>query len=75
MSMSDLFTRDQVSRAVNDGADLVSEALSLGELETDLINLIVNAALSKLDNPDVDFDTMIEENFDGDPRTWWDWAQ
>lgn len=73
--MSDLFTRDQVSRAVNDGADLVSDALSLGESETDLINLIVNAALSKLDNPDVDFDTMIEENFDSDPRTWWDWAQ
>jgi hypothetical protein len=22
----------------------------------------------KLDNPDVDFDTMVEENVDGDPR-------
>lgn len=71
--MSELFTREQVSRAVNDGADLVSDTLSLGELETDLINVVVNAALAKLDNPNVDFDTVVEENFDGDPRGWWDW--
>jgi hypothetical protein len=71
--MSELFTREQVSRAVNDGADLVSDTLSLGDLETDLINLVVNAALAKLDNPNIDFDALVEENFEGDPRDWWDW--
>ena len=73
--MSEQFTRDQISRAVNDGADLVSDTLSLGELETDLINLVVNAAMAKLDSPDIDFDTMVEENFDGDPRDCWDSGQ
>lgn len=67
------FTRNRVCRAVNDGADLVSDSLSLGGLETDLLNVMVNAVIAKLDDPDVDFDTMIEENFEGDPRDWWDW--
>ncbi|MCE7011717.1 hypothetical protein LWC34_54230 [Kibdelosporangium philippinense] len=49
--MSELFTREQVSRAVNDGADLVSDTLSIGELETDLINLVVNAALANWTTP------------------------
>jgi hypothetical protein len=45
----------------------------LGDLETDLINLVVNAALAKLDDPNIDFDGLVEENFEGDPRDWRDW--
>jgi hypothetical protein len=35
----------------------------------------VNTAMPKLDNPDVDFDTTVDENFDGHPRDWWDRGQ
>ena len=68
------FTREQLSRAVNDGAELVLDALLLGERDEDLITLVVNAALSKLDNPEVDLDAVIQDHYSEDPRGWWDFS-
>ncbi|WP_205327050.1 hypothetical protein [Glycomyces sp. YM15] len=71
------YTRDQVSTAVNAGADTIKDALELGERDADLINLIVNAALTCLDRPDASFDDVVNENYGEttpeDVRGWWDW--
>lgn len=69
------FTREQISRAVNAGAELVVAALLLGERDEDLIDLVVNAALSKLDNPEVDLDAVVHEHYSEDPRGWWDFSE
>ncbi|EHR52353.1 hypothetical protein SacmaDRAFT_4160 [Saccharomonospora marina XMU15] len=72
------FTRDQVSRAVNDGADLVIDEVATRDRDDDLINLVVNAALTRLDNPTADLDQVITECYDTEPsevRSWWsDWS-
>ncbi|MFE5567037.1 hypothetical protein ACFQ68_18775 [Amycolatopsis japonica] len=72
------FTRDQVSRAVNDGADLVIDEVTTSDRDDDLINLVVNAALTRLDNPNADLDQVITECYDTAPsevRSWWsDWS-
>ncbi|MFE0024111.1 hypothetical protein [Amycolatopsis sp. NPDC059021] len=72
------FTREQVSRAVNDGADLVTDDLPTSERDDDLINLVVNAALTRLDTPGADLDQVIIECYDTEPsevRAWWsDWS-
>lgn len=76
------FSFDQVSRAANDGADLVTGGLDLGDRDRDLINIVVNAILSLLKNPAMTLDDVLNENWqaDGDDetaaemvRSWWDW--
>ena len=69
------FTREQISRAVNAGAELVLDSLLLGERDEDLIDLVVNAALSKLDNPEVDLDAVVQEHYSEDLRGWWDFSE
>jgi hypothetical protein len=59
------YTRDQVSRAVNDGTDLVME-LGDGERDSDLLNLAANAALTLLDNPAATLDDVILANYQAD---------
>ncbi|MEU9795040.1 hypothetical protein AB0E27_31360 [Streptomyces sparsogenes] len=69
-------SRGQVSTALNSGADLVSIGLDLGDRDTDLINLIVNAQAHVLDKPDADLDEVIGTNYSESPeevRSWWDW--
>ncbi|MBD0739824.1 hypothetical protein [Streptomyces sp. CBMA29] len=72
------FTRDQVSEAVNGGADLVIGALSLGEQDSDAVNLVANAIMTRLENPDADFSTVIADNYastEEEVRSWWsDWS-
>jgi hypothetical protein len=66
----------QISKAVNDGRDLVYDALVLGDRDSDLLNLVVNAALSLLDNPDMDFEAVVISCYDATPeevREWWSW--
>jgi len=48
-----VFTRDEVSAAVNAGTDLVTgdSRIYVSDHTADLINLVVNAALTRLDNP------------------------
>ena len=69
-------TRDQVSQAVNDGAELVihDDGLQVGERETDLINLVVNAAMTLLDKPGTTLDQVMDSNYEGGAarvRSWW----
>lgn len=63
------FSRDAISRAVNDGAKLVRDALCLGERGQDLLKLVVNAVLTRLGDPKADFDDVIDESYDEDSDT------
>lgn len=70
------YTRDQVAAAVNAGADCIRDALDVGDRDTDLINLVVNAALTFLDQPEADFDAVVGANYEASAREvrgWWDW--
>lgn len=76
------YSYDQVSRAANDGADLVTGGLDLGERDTDLINVVVNATLSLLQHPEMSLDDVLNANWEPDDdhetaaemvRSWWDW--
>ena len=51
-----MYTREQVERAVNDGADMVNSS--------DEINLVVNAQLTLLDNPQATLNEVIVANYD-----------
>lgn len=71
-----MYTREQISRAVNDGADLVLQELAGdGERDTDLINMVVNSVLELLDHPEgMDLDEVIRRNYETSPeevRSWW----
>ncbi|WP_125738137.1 hypothetical protein [Amycolatopsis sp. WAC 04197] len=71
------FTREQVKQAVNDGRDLVDRELRLADSDDDLLDLVVNAILTRLDNPEVDFDGVVEECYLASPatvRSWWHWS-
>ncbi|MCF3100993.1 hypothetical protein IPZ58_05310 [Streptomyces roseoverticillatus] len=68
------YTRDQVSAAINGGADLVTDELVDAERDVDLINLVVNAALSILDTPEISLNDVMERNYEGgaeEVRSWW----
>lgn len=68
------FPRAALSTALNSGADMLERELVLGERDQDLITLMVNAALARLDDPTVSFEDMVSENFDCLPcevRGWW----
>ncbi|MFZ3557141.1 hypothetical protein [Streptomyces sp. BH055] len=67
-----LFTRDQVSQAVNNGVDLASER-QRHEVADDLDNFLVNAALTLLDEPDADFAQIVEDSYGEDPSTVRSW--
>lgn len=75
--MAKLYTHEHILTAVNAGADLVThdEHMELGEYETDLINLVVNASMTMLDDPNAALDDVMDENYDGgaaEVRSWWD---
>lgn len=72
----DVYGRERVSEAVNEGADTILDALDLGERDRDLVNLAVNAGLECLDRPGATFEEVVEANFTESPdeiRGWWDW--
>jgi hypothetical protein len=71
-----VFTRDEVSAAVNAGTDLVTgdSRIYVSDHTADLINLVVNAALTRLDNPTADLDTVITTNYDTRPAAVIAWA-
>jgi hypothetical protein len=63
------FTRDEVVTLANRGTDLVTgdDNLYLSDRDFDLINLVMNAALSMLDDePPVTLNEMIERNWQPD---------
>lgn len=65
---SPLFTREQVMAAVNDGSDLVTgdSRIDVSEAAEDLVNLIINAIGSRLDDPGVTLDEVITGNYETD---------
>ncbi|OKH95406.1 hypothetical protein [Streptomyces uncialis] len=74
--MSKTYTRADISKAVNGGADLVHDELGLGERDYDLLGLIVNAAMAVLDQPGTSLDDVIRDSYKEEPeevRGWWDW--
>lgn len=66
---------EAIQEHANAGADLVIDALDLGDRDTDLINLVVNAACHVSEQPEASFDAMVRAKYDTDPnevRDWWD---
>ncbi|MFE0058752.1 hypothetical protein [Streptomyces sp. NPDC059003] len=66
------YTREQVSQAVDNGIDLAA-AKERATVADDLDNLIVNAVLTLLDDPDADFYTVVDENYGESPRVIRSW--
>ncbi|MGC5042430.1 hypothetical protein ACLQ16_03835 [Streptomyces albidoflavus] len=66
------YTREQVSQAVNNGVDLAVEKERRGYAD-DLDNLVVNAALTLLDDPDADFYKVATECYSESPRVIRSW--
>lgn len=65
------FTRDEVLTAINAGAQLVQddEGIHLGGRDTDLVNLVVNAAGSMFDDPPpASVDEVAERCYQPDPE-------
>ncbi|MEU5431122.1 hypothetical protein AB0H73_36715 [Streptomyces olivoreticuli] len=66
------YTREQVSQAVNSGIDLAAENTGRAYAD-DLDNLVVNAALTLLDDPDADFYKVTTECYSESPRVVRSW--
>ncbi|MGP4112949.1 hypothetical protein ACTWP5_18815 [Streptomyces sp. 4N509B] len=75
--MSETYSREEISQAVNTGADLVLMEFDLGDRDTDLLALVINAALTVLDVPEATMNDVVEscygESLD-DIRGWWDFS-
>ncbi|MFJ7205594.1 hypothetical protein ACIQWR_18905 [Streptomyces sp. NPDC098789] len=68
-----VWTREDIATAVNAGADLVTAELG-SERDQDLMNMVVNAVLHILENPNASLDEVIRENYEEEPeevRSWW----
>jgi hypothetical protein len=52
-----MYTRDQVSEAVNDGINMVDSAMG------DVYNLMVNTIMTVLDDPEADLRAVVEKNY------------
>jgi hypothetical protein len=64
-----VYTRHSISQAVNDAVELVKEELGLhSERDDNLLNLVVNSSLHRLDNPDASLDEVITANYDHTPE-------
>lgn len=64
--MSTTFTSQQIATALNKAADEIAELDPSDERIRDTVNLMVNAAVHFLANPDDDLDDAIEANYDED---------
>lgn len=68
------YTLPDITTALHAGADLIQSELDLGERDEDLIGLVVEAALSCLDDPDTSLDHVVRDTYDYPPdevRGWW----
>ncbi|MFI1012601.1 hypothetical protein [Streptomyces sp. NPDC020965] len=66
------FTREQVSRAVNRGVDAAARTSGCSRHQ-DLDNLVVNAALTLLDDPEADFASVVFDCYIESPETVRSW--
>lgn len=67
-----LYSREQVSAAVNAGVDAAARTIRERQAD-DIDNLAVNAVLTLLDDPDASFDAVVEECYgvDADDVSGW----
>jgi hypothetical protein len=70
------WTARQISEALSSAAELVRTdgGLAAGEREADLIGLVVNAALTLLEQPAVSLDEVMDACYEGGAaqvRSWW----
>ncbi|QUI30702.1 hypothetical protein H9W91_07390 [Streptomyces alfalfae] len=66
------YTYSQIQAAVNAGVEMVMEEIG-GERDGELLDLVANASLSLLDNPNLTIDDVLEENYD-DPEEVLSWV-
>jgi hypothetical protein len=69
--------RAEVAIAVNAGVDLILDGFDCGERDSDLIGLVVNAAMTLLDNPSATLGDVLAGSYDSpeEVRSWWGgWA-
>lgn len=67
-----LYTADQVTAALEEGADLVKrDTIGSGERDADLIGIVTAAQSAVLKRPDTTLDEVLAESFTADVRTWW----
>lgn len=57
-----------VSDAANGAAELMLDGLDLGDRDTDLLNLFVNATVHLAGHPHADLDEIIEANYSDSPK-------
>lgn len=68
------YTTDQVSQATGEAADLVKAELGLGDRDSDLIDLVINAVRTRLDRPNADFAEIVAQHYSesaDEIREWW----
>ena len=71
--MSQAWTREQISHALNVGADLVLDELLQGESSRtiaarSLVDIVVHAQMAALEHPDWDLDEIIQHGWETDPE-------
>lgn len=67
-----LYTADQVTAALEEGADLVKrDDIGSGERDADLIGIVTAAQSAVLKRPEITLDDVLAESFPSDVRTWW----
>ncbi len=64
------YTFEEVQRAMNDGIELVMHdpSIYIPDRYIDMLNLVGNAIISRLETPDIDLDDVIRENYSEEPE-------
>ncbi|MFF6794230.1 hypothetical protein ACFY9C_34770 [Streptomyces filamentosus] len=72
------YTREDVHTALNAAADMINDELNIGESESDIVNLSVNASVTLMENPHATFEEVASENYSVSVEeilSWWDWGR
>ena len=69
-----MYTRDEVSEAVNNAVNLVAGNIEVSDSDQDMLNLIVNAAMTLLDFPGASMHEVITANYAEDPENVLGWC-
>jgi len=72
-------TAPNITAAINGGADLITDTLNLGDRDLDLVGLVANAILTRLENPAASFQDVVKASYSVTPdeirNEWWGgWA-
>jgi len=67
-----LYTADQVTAALEEGAALVKrDDIGSSERDADLIGIVTAAQSAVLKQPEATLDDVLTDSFPSDVRTWW----